>query len=63
VLEERLLPGLAADIRATEQSVGEREREEYYRLKRFKTAAHKRTFQHPNNSAQSGTIISCRGPK
>lgn len=40
VLEERLLPGLTADIRATKQHIGEREREEYYRLKRFKSAGH-----------------------
>lgn len=36
VLEERVLPGLASGIKATEQCIGEREREEYFRLKKFK---------------------------
>lgn len=36
VLEERILPDLASRIKATEQYIGEREREEYFRLKRFK---------------------------
>ena len=36
VLEERVLPDLAAKIRDTDQYIGEREREEYFRLKRFK---------------------------
>lgn len=36
VLEERVLPDLAAKIRSTDQYIGEREREEYFRLKRFK---------------------------
>lgn len=36
VLEERILPDLAAKIRGTDQYIGEREREEYFRLKRFK---------------------------
>lgn len=36
VLEERVLPDLGARIKGTEQYIGEREREEYFRLKRFK---------------------------
>jgi V/A-type H+-transporting ATPase subunit D len=36
VLEERVLPDLAAKIKSTDQYIGEREREEYFRLKRFK---------------------------
>lgn len=36
VLEERVLPDLARRIAATEQYIGEREREEYFRLKKFK---------------------------
>ena len=36
VLEERVLPLLIRQIRTIAQSLGEREREEYYRLKRFK---------------------------
>jgi V/A-type H+-transporting ATPase subunit D len=36
VLEERILPDLACRIKATDQYIGEREREEYFRLKKFK---------------------------
>jgi len=36
VLEERILPDLFLKIRATDQYIGEREREEYFRLKKFK---------------------------
>jgi len=36
VLEERVLPDLARKIKATDQYIGEREREEYFRLKKFK---------------------------
>jgi V/A-type H+-transporting ATPase subunit D len=36
VLEERVLPGLTARIRAISQHIGEREREAYCRLKHFK---------------------------
>jgi V/A-type H+-transporting ATPase subunit D len=36
VLEERILPGLHRDVRDIAQYIGERERESYYRLKRFK---------------------------
>jgi V/A-type H+/Na+-transporting ATPase subunit D len=36
VLEERVLPGLRREIRSIAQYLGERDREEYYRLKRFK---------------------------
>jgi V/A-type H+-transporting ATPase subunit D len=36
VLEERMLPELRRQIRAIAQYIGERERETYYRLKRFK---------------------------
>lgn len=36
VLEERVLPELRRQIRAIAQYIGERERESYYRLKRFK---------------------------
>ena len=37
VLEERILPDLRGRIRSIVQYLGEREREDYYRLKRFKT--------------------------
>lgn len=36
VLEERILPGLHRDMRDIARYIGERERESYYRLKRFK---------------------------
>lgn len=36
VLEERVLPDLSHKIRVTGQYIGEREREEYFRLKKFK---------------------------
>lgn len=36
VLEERVLPALKGQIRTIAQYIGEREREAYYRLKRFK---------------------------
>ena len=36
VLEERLLPTLSRQVRTIEQYLGEREREAFYRLKRFK---------------------------
>ncbi|MCM2358101.1 MAG: V-type ATP synthase subunit D [Geobacteraceae bacterium] len=36
VLEERVLPGLRRSIRTIAQYIGERERESFYRLKRFK---------------------------
>ena len=36
VLEERILPGLAVEIRDISQHIGEREREAYCRLKHFK---------------------------
>jgi V/A-type H+-transporting ATPase subunit D len=39
VLEERTVPGLAADIRKIDQYLGEREREAHFRLKRFKQSA------------------------
>jgi len=37
VLEERVLPILADRIKTTDQYISEREREEYFRLKRYKT--------------------------
>ncbi len=37
VLEERILPDLRRQIRTIAQYIGERERETYYRLKRFKS--------------------------
>lgn len=36
VLEERVLPDLSHKIKVTDQYIGEREREEYFRLKKFK---------------------------
>jgi len=36
VLEERIQPDLSRRIKATNQYIGEREREEYFRLKKFK---------------------------
>jgi V/A-type H+-transporting ATPase subunit D len=38
VLEERVLPGLRADIKAIARHIGEREREAHFRLKRFKNS-------------------------
>ncbi len=43
VLEERTIPGLAADIRKIIQYLGEREREAHYRLKHFKQSASRQT--------------------
>ncbi len=40
VLEERILPDLRKQIRTIAQYIGERERETYYRLKRFKNITH-----------------------
>jgi V/A-type H+-transporting ATPase subunit D len=37
VLEERVLPRLAVQIKTIVHYLGEREREAYYRLKRFKS--------------------------
>lgn len=37
VIEERMLPGLKHQIRTIAQYISERERETYYRLKKFKT--------------------------
>lgn len=42
VLEERILPDLRKQIRTIAQYIGERERETYYRLKRFKNITHSR---------------------
>lgn len=36
VLEEKILPDMRQKIKATDQYIGEREREEYFRLKKFK---------------------------
>jgi V/A-type H+-transporting ATPase subunit D len=36
VLEERILPEMAQRIQMVAQNIGEREREDYFRLKRFK---------------------------
>lgn len=38
IMEERILPDLGSSIKAIEQYLGERERESYFRLKRFKEA-------------------------
>ena len=43
VLEERVLPGLRAQVRQISQYIGEREREAYFRLKKFKDASARRT--------------------
>lgn len=43
VLEERLLPRLRVEIHAIAQYLGEREREAFYKLKRFKKSTEKRT--------------------
>lgn len=40
VLEERILPDLRIQIRTIAQYISERERETYYRLKRFKNITH-----------------------
>lgn len=42
VLEERVLPALSRETRIIDQYLGERERESYYRLKRFKELGRKR---------------------
>jgi V/A-type H+-transporting ATPase subunit D len=42
VLEERVLPKLTSQVRAISQYIGEREREAYFRLKKFKDAAARR---------------------
>jgi V/A-type H+-transporting ATPase subunit D len=42
VLEERVLPGLESQVRAISQYLGEREREAYFRLKKFKDARARR---------------------
>ena len=42
VLEERVLPHLSAQVRAISQYIGEREREAYFRLKKFKDAGARR---------------------
>ena len=51
VLEERVLPGLKAHVRTIAQHIGERDREAYCRLKRFKdkkSGPEKRPFKkHP----------------
>ncbi|MBI1919941.1 MAG: V-type ATP synthase subunit D [Geobacter sp.] len=41
VLEERILPALNRQVRTIQQYIGEREREAYYRLKRFKELGEK----------------------
>ncbi len=41
VLEERILPQMAGRIHMVSQYIGEREREDYFRLKRFKDMRHK----------------------
>ncbi len=45
VLEERVLPGLRAQVRHISQYIGEREREAYFRLKKFKDASARRTLR------------------
>lgn len=47
VLEERLLPRLRGEIHAIAQYLGEREREAFYRLKRFKKTTEKRAQNFP----------------
>ena len=42
VLEERVLPSLRTQVRAISQYIGERERESYFRLKKFKDASTRR---------------------
>ncbi len=42
VLEERVLPDLQAQVRRISQYIGEREREAYFRLKKFKDASARR---------------------
>jgi vacuolar-type H+-ATPase subunit I/STV1 len=42
VLEERVLPDLKDQIKMIAQYIGERDREAYYRLKRFKTSCLRR---------------------
>lgn len=45
VLEERMLPALHQDLKDIAQYIGERERESYYRLKRFKRLMTGRTVE------------------
>ncbi len=52
VLEERVLPGLNYQLRAIAQHIGEREREAYCRLKRFKDRKSRRDKITPENLVQ-----------
>lgn len=49
VLEERILPEMTSRIHLVSQYIGEREREDYFRLKRFKDMRHR-------NRGAEGTI-------
>lgn len=44
VLEQRVLPEIYQRLRKTTQYIGEREREDYYRLKRFKDLQRQKSF-------------------
>ena len=48
VLEERILPKLKRQIKSITQYLGERERENYFRLKQFKEIKHT-ADRHVNN--------------
>jgi len=43
VLEDKVLPDLKGHVKTISQHIGEREREAYCRLKRFKSAGSSRT--------------------
>ncbi|MBU3937605.1 MAG: V-type ATP synthase subunit D [Proteobacteria bacterium] len=53
VLEERILPEMASRIHMVSQYIGEREREDYFRLKRFKDMRHR-------NAPPAGSAARCR---
>ena len=52
VMEERILPSLASRIKAIEQYLSERERESYFRLKRFKERRLASQEYRPGNSGR-----------
>ncbi|MBU2537634.1 MAG: V-type ATP synthase subunit D [Proteobacteria bacterium] len=53
VLEERILPEMSGRIHMVSQYIGEREREDYFRLKRFKDMRQK-------NAPPAGSAARCR---
>lgn len=58
VLEERVVPKLGGEIRGMAQFLAERERESYFRLKRFKQVVEKRQRRQP-----VGSLIATAGAR